>query len=665
MFDDGFQRECDEWLSGQIERLTDEKNIIQVSEWAEEKRYMPASVTPKAGFFRFEVTPYLKEIADCLSVNNPVQEVAIMKGVQLGFSQGIIENSIGYEIEHIKKFPCMFVTADAELAKTILETRIQKMVRASDLEHLIQSSDEKNVRKQGSTSKRMEWQGGGFLLPFGANNAAKLRSFSIARLYLDEVDGFPLKLKAEGSPIDLVVKRTAAFEDVRKIVYISTPLIKQTSQIEKLFQQGDQRRFFVPCPHCGEFQVLKFRGVGENGEFYGIAFDTDDDGALKYDSVRYICQHCSGEIHEHQKHVLLNGGEWRATAKSKKKNFRSYHISTLYSPEGFQSWATCVEDYLAAWDIENNRVKNIESLRTFYNLVLGETFEEIGDNLKLEQVVLHRRHEYNSGEVPNHIAVEETGGLIQLLTCAVDVQKTWLAVQVIGWCKGRRFYSIENLKLEGDCSDLNSEDSPWQKLRELIETKVYLDRAGRQYRPVITLVDAGYSPAPDLVYQFCSEYAGGVFPIMGRDFAVKSANFKEFSTYLSKTNVHGFNITTTIYKDRLSRALKREWLNDGEVQPVDHPNYPQDYNDKFFKELTVETKKEKINSRTGQREGFVWYRPSGADNEAWDTNIYNMAAVDIVCLNVCKEYLKEDIIDHKSFFDICDQNEMFFEGIEE
>lgn len=662
MLEDDFEIECDKWLCEKIGELTDDKNVITVAEWAEEKRYMPASVTPKAGFFRFEVTPYLKEIANCLSVNSPVQEVAIMKGAQLGFSQGIIENSIGYEIEHVKKYPCMFVTADAELARTILETRIQKMVRASDLEHLIMSSDEKNARKQGSTSKRMEWQGGGFLLPFGANNAAKLRSFSIARLYLDEIDGFPITLKREGSPIDLAVMRTAAFEEVRKIVYISTPLIKQTSQISKLYELGDKRKYFVPCPHCGEFQILRFSGAGADGEFFGLAYETDTDGSLLYDTVRYICKFCSGEIQEHQKHFLLNGGEWRPTGKSKRRNYQSYHISSLYSPEGFQSWASCIEYYLKAWNIELNRVKDTEALRTFYNLILGETYEETGDSLRLEQVVLHRRLEYYSEEVPNWLAIPETGGVVQLLTCAVDVQKSYLSVQVVGHCFGRRTYSIANYNFEGDCADKDSEDSPWQSLRDLIETKVFKDKDGRSYRILITLVDAGYSPSPDLVYEFCSEYTGGVFPIMGRDFSVKNANFKEFSVYQSKTGVHGFNITTTIYKDRLSRALKREWLNDGSLQPADHPNFPADYTDKFFKELTVETKKEKVNKVTGQREGFVWYRPSGVDNEAFDTGIYNMCALDIVCSNICQEYLKEDIIDHKQFFEITDNNKLFYEG---
>jgi hypothetical protein len=38
---------------------------------------------------------------------------------------------------------------------------------------------------------------------------------------------------------------------------VSTPLVTGLSRIEAAFAESDQRRFWVPCPHCGEFQVLE------------------------------------------------------------------------------------------------------------------------------------------------------------------------------------------------------------------------------------------------------------------------------------------------------------------------------------------------------------------------------------------------------------------------
>lgn len=46
-------------------------------------------------------TPYAKEIANCFSKNSPIREVAIMKGVQLGFTTAIFENK-GWILEKSK-----------------------------------------------------------------------------------------------------------------------------------------------------------------------------------------------------------------------------------------------------------------------------------------------------------------------------------------------------------------------------------------------------------------------------------------------------------------------------------------------------------------------------------------------------------------------------------
>src|SRR5690606_15455120 len=130
------------------------------------------------GYYRFEATPYLREIVDCLSVDSPIREVSLMKGVQIGATVGILENAIGYCIDFVRTAPVMLVTADAELAQLRLGSYIIPMLQSSELDHLIKSSDERNNRKTGRTDKKIEWVGGGFLVPFGAQNANKLRSIS-------------------------------------------------------------------------------------------------------------------------------------------------------------------------------------------------------------------------------------------------------------------------------------------------------------------------------------------------------------------------------------------------------------------------------------------------------------------------------------------------------
>ena len=233
-----FEVDQHEWLAVQFEDLTSELEVVSPSQWAETTRYLPAQLTPMPGPFRWDVTPYLREIVDCIGLESPIREVSLMKGVQMAATVGILENGIGYMIEHVKTAPCMFVTADLEVAKLRMDTNIKPMIEASGLTHLIKSDDALSKRKAGATDKKVSWFGGGYLLPFGANSAAKMRSFSILALFRDEIDAWADRVGKDGDPMKLTEARTDAYELTRKVVDVSTPLIKGQSKIEKRFRRG-------------------------------------------------------------------------------------------------------------------------------------------------------------------------------------------------------------------------------------------------------------------------------------------------------------------------------------------------------------------------------------------------------------------------------------------
>lgn len=625
-----------EWLAQQFDALTTSLVVQSPSEWAERNRYLPPSATPLPGFYRFEVAPYLREILDCLSVDSPVREIAVMKGVQLCITTGVLENAIGYYIDHVKCAPMMMVTADAELAKLRVETSITPMLQLSGLEHLIKSSDEKNTRKTGKTDKKVEWIGGGFLIPFGAINANKLRSIPIQVLLRDEVDGWPDRVGNDGDPIKLSGDRTAAYESSRKILDISTPLIKGTSKIAKRFERGDQRRYFVRCVKCAFSQVLRWRHEDKDtGEVTGIVWETDADGKLVTGSVRYLCTNC-GHAHVNDDKTRLlapeHGAEWRPTATPAHPHVRSYHLSALYSPVGMQSWEACVQKWLEAWDVAANRPRDVEALQVFYNNVLGEVFEIRGEKIRFETVSSHRRAEYLFGQIPNRWLEQYCGGKLGVLTCAVDVHADNLAVAVYGWCRDQRAVLVDYWRFEGDTEQLENE--PWQRLQTLIESKVYEADDGTRYGITLTFVDSGYRA--DLVYRFCGQYESGVHPVKGRETSPGVGKVKGFAPFSTPSGVVAYGITVDLYKDRWAAALRRGWDGLG-MQPEGHFNAPLDATDRQLRELTAETKVEKIDKTTGKRLGVEWRRPSGAPNELWDLLIYSAAALEVLADEVRAE----------------------------
>jgi len=83
----------------------------------------------------------------------------------------------------------------------------------------------------------------------------------------------------EGDPVDLAIRRTGTFEN-RQIAMVSTPTIADVSRIEEVYHESDQRKYYVPCPHYGILQVLRWAQVKWPErtpaeawyEFYAIGF---------------------------------------------------------------------------------------------------------------------------------------------------------------------------------------------------------------------------------------------------------------------------------------------------------------------------------------------------------------------------------------------------------
>jgi len=648
----------DAWILGEVGALTDCVEFLKPSEWAEQYRYLPASVTPLPGFYSYGVAPYLKEIVDCLDFRSNVREVSLKKGAQIGATVGILENCIGYGMHQLKTAPMMLLTADAELAKLRMESYITPMIQQSGLEGLIRSSDEGNARKTGKTDSKIEWLGGGFLVPFGAKNAAKLRSISIQYLLEDENDGYPDIVGRDGDPAKLAEGRTKAYHQTRKIVRTSTPLIKGQSRIDRNFKDGDQRYYNVVCKECGELQVLKFQGENEDGKKYGLTWETQD-GILIPESVFYVCKFC-GCMHVNSDKIFMmaekNGARWVPTSNPVLPDIRSYHLSALYAPAGMYPWEAVVQSYLDAWNIEENKVRDTGLLQEFYNNDLGEVFEIRGEKLRFDVVSAHRRKDYQYGEIPNEHAKKYCGSPVLLLTCAVDVHGDNLAVAVFGWARGARSYLIDYWRFEGDTEQLDDKGT-WGRLRDLIENTEYVSDDGKSYYIQTTFVDSGYRT--DVVYQFCKDYGSGVYPIKGRDMPAKGASLREFSEFKTTLQTVAFGVTVDIYKDRWHSALRRSW--DGiSPQPVNFFNAPVDTTDKQIKELTVEQKREKIEKSTGKRLGFEWYRPSSSKNELWDLLIYNSCILEVVAYDLCVKTLEMEYINWPAFYDHIENEELYF-----
>ncbi len=442
--------------------------LLTVSEWADRYRMLSSKSASEPGRWSTRRTPYLKEIMDCLSPSSPAERVVFMKGAQVGGTE-CGNNWIGYCI-HLAPGPMMAVSPTVEMAKRNSRQRIDPLIEESPA--LSERIAPSRSRDAGNTVLAKEFRGG-VLVMTGANSAVGLRSMPVRYLFLDEVDGYPADVEGEGDAIRLAEARTRTFAR-RKIFIVSTPTVAGASPIEREFEASDQRRFFVPCPHCGHRQWLRFEQLRwQWGE---------------PQTARYVCEDCEEAIAESHKTWMLEHGEWRATkpdagqepecrggqgrpgAASAGKTV-GFHLSSLYSPLGWRSWA----DIAAAWEAAQGSATR---LKAFKNTELGEVWVEEGEAPDWERL-LERREAYPLGTVP-------AGGL--LLVGGADVQKDRIEASVWAFGRGKESWLVEHRVLMGD----TARDAVWKRLAEML-AETWTHESGARLPLTRFAIDTGFA----------------------------------------------------------------------------------------------------------------------------------------------------------------------------
>ena len=440
--------------------------LLTVSEWSDRHRMLSSKASAEPGRWRTSRTPYLKAIMDCLSPTSPVERVVFMKAAQLGATE-MGSNWIGYVIHHAPG-PMMAVWPTVEMAKRNSKQRIDPLIEESAA--LVELIAPARSRDSSNTILAKEFRGG-VLVMTGANSAVGLRSMPVRYLFLDEVDGYPLDVEGEGDAISLAEARTRTFAR-RKIFIVSTPTISGASAIEREYESSDQRRYFVPCPHCSHRQWLRFEQLRwEKGQ---------------PESAAYVCESCDAPISEHHKTWMLEHGEWRALAPENGAKTAGFHLSSLYSPVGWRSW----REIAVAWELAMSKESgSAAAIKTFKNTELGETWVEEGEAPDWQRLV-ERREDYPVGSIP-------PGGL--LLVGGADVQKDRIEASIWAFGRGKESWLVEHRVLMGD----TARDAVWKQLADLLAEN-WTHASGAALPLIRFAVDTGF--ATQEAYTFVRAY---------------------------------------------------------------------------------------------------------------------------------------------------------------
>ena len=364
-----------------------------ISKFIEGNRLMPTS-TPIPGIVDINKTPFTIEIMDCMSPSSEIQEIDILKAAQVAITWSA-ENVIAY---WMKENPAeiLYITADQTLLDRWTK-RLEALIDSMGIRHLISAQTENTkTRKTGDKAFSKEFVGGSLDMA-SAQAAGSLRSDSKRILIMDEIDGAPANLRTgEGNFVEVAYARTNAFENRRKVMRFSTSTTYENSLIWRKYELGDQRKFFVKCPHCNFEQVL-------DDERLKPVFEKELLISVYYDCLN---EKCITPIYNYHKTEMLLNGQWKPTAISKSKYRRSYHISSMYAPVGMLSWKKIYEKYLEAQ-------LDPDGMRSFTNLYRGLPFKESGSRPDFNKVI-EQRGLYASRDIPDGVLY---------LTVGIDVQR--------------------------------------------------------------------------------------------------------------------------------------------------------------------------------------------------------------------------------------------------
>ncbi len=554
---------------------------ISISEWAKRYRILAEGTSPRPGLFRPE--KFQIEIMDVFRDRN-VHQVVVQKSTQLGITDAVLFNVIGYYI-HCDPKPMIYVQPTSDNAKDKGKKVITPMIRACPVlaERVLPATS----RRAGNTLKLKEFPGG-FLKLAGANAGSDLRSDGVPIVLFDEVDGYPKDVDGEGNPIDIACRRTDAYPDY-KIAKISTPAQpKGFSTIEKEFQASDQRYFNVPCPFCGRMQPFLWRDP-ETRAFHMI-YKVDKDGQVIPSSVAYKCAGCDKLIPERFKWQMLEAGRW--IPKFPGRQVVGFALNAMYSPWR-ENWPDLCKEWVAAQRVP-------EDLKAFINLRLGETWEEEGDSVESHH--LRKRCEKYSAEVPRGIG---------LLTAAVDVQDDRLELAVKGWGADEESWLIAYEQYFGD----PGQEDVWRKVDEFLKTE-FKHESGRLLPISATMIDSG-GHHTDEVYKFSKGRAAlRIFACKG-----SSERGKEILAKFSQNNsyrVRLYSIGTDTAKDRIFSRMKIPSAGAG------YMHLPTWVEDEYLNQLTAEKRVPRYKKGKGMSREYIKTRTR---NEALDIEVYNLAAL--------------------------------------
>lgn len=259
------------------------------------------------------VAPYVIEPMNCLA-SREYDAVIFVGPARTGKTIGLIDGWVIYNVI-CDPADMLIIQMTEEKAREHSKKRLARTFRVSPevVSRLSPNKNDNNVYDRTFLA--------GNYLKIGWPSVNIMSSSDYKCVALTDYDRFPEDIDGEGDAFSLASKRTTTFmssgmtlvesspgRDVKDVKWRRTSPHEAppTTGILSLYNRGDRRRWYWPCPHCGEY----FQPCGDVvAGFRDIA-----DPVLASEAAYIQCPSCSGRILPEQKRELNGRGVWLAAS---------------------------------------------------------------------------------------------------------------------------------------------------------------------------------------------------------------------------------------------------------------------------------------------------------------------------------------------------------------
>ncbi|HAW5126236.1 TPA: phage terminase large subunit family protein [Shigella sonnei] len=585
------------------------------------------------------VAPYVLEPMNCLA-SREYDAVIFVGPARTGKTIGLIDGWVIYNVI-CDPADMLIIQMTEEKAREHSKKRLARTFRVSPevVSRLSPNKNDNNVYDRTFLA--------GNYLKIGWPSVNIMSSSDYKCVALTDYDRFPEDIDGEGDAFSLASKRTTTFmssgmtlvesspgRDVKDVKWRRTSPHEAppTTGILSLYNRGDRRRWYWPCPHCGEY----FQPCGDVvAGFRDIA-----DPVLASEAAYIQCPSCSGRIMPEQKRELNGRGVWLRDGESINADGSRYgdprrsRIASFWM-EGpaaaYQTLSQLVYKLLTA-EQDYETTGSEETLKTVINTDWGLPYLPRASMEQRKSELLEQRAEpVPSRSVPDGV---------NFLVATVDVQAgrhRRFVVQVTGYgSRGERWiidrYNITQ-SLRGDCDGESQRIDPasypedWDVLLTDVFHKSWplASDPSQQMRLMAMAVDSGGEDGvTDNAYKFwrrCRRDGLGKRIYLFKGDSIRRAKLisRTFPDNTGRTgrraqaagDVPLWLLQTDALKDRVNNALWRDSPGPGYV------HFPDWLGSWFYDELTYEER-----SSDGK-----WSKPGRGANEAFDLMVYAEALV--------------------------------------